>query len=78
MTEIPRHDDPGSADLNSPDVLSAPDYYFGFGVGKHNQPSLEAVKTWMAGDERRFDTFTIAEYGSYDEAGRDEDELNAV
>ena len=55
-----------------------PDYYFGYGVGEHNQPSLEAVKTWLDGDERRFDTFTVAEYGSYDEAGRDEDELNAV
>jgi hypothetical protein len=55
-----------------------PDYYFGYGVGEHNQPSLEAVKTWLDGDNRRFDTFTVAEYGSYDEAGRDEDELNAV
>lgn len=37
--------------------------------------SSEAVKTWMAGGERRFDTFTIAEYGLYDEAQTDEREL---
>ncbi|MBE2272563.1 MAG: hypothetical protein IAE80_30285 [Anaerolinea sp.] len=60
------------------DEPGMPAYYFGYGVGEHEMPSLEAVKTWLDGDDRRFDTFTVAEYGSYDEAARDEDELNAV
>ena len=71
-------DELNETELNERDSLTAPDYYFGFGVGEHNLPSLEAVKTWMAGDERRFDTFTIAEYGTYDEAVRDEEELNVI
>lgn len=71
MTDRWRDDDP----LDEPGM---PDYYFGYGVGEHELPSLEAVKTWLDGDDRRFDTFTVAEYGSYDEAGRDEDELNTV
>ncbi|MDX1994386.1 MAG: hypothetical protein SF029_18530 [bacterium] len=55
-----------------------PDYYFGLGVGPSNAPSLEGVKTWMDGSERRFDTFTIAEYGMYEEAQMDEQELEDV
>ena len=55
-----------------------PDYYFGLGTGPNNQPSLEAVKTWLHGSERRFDTFTIAEYGLWDEAQTDERELNEL
>ena len=55
-----------------PALNPQPEYYFGYGVGPHNQPSLEAVKTWMHGDEQRFDTFTIAEYGLWDEAQTDE------
>jgi hypothetical protein len=74
----PRNEPEREETLNPAEALTPPDYYFGYGVGEHNQPSLEAVKTWMEGDERRFDTFTIAEYGSYDEAGGDEDELNSV
>lgn len=54
------------------------DYYFGYGVGPNNHPSLEAVKTWTDGSERRFDTFTIAEYGMWEEAQTDEMELQAV
>ena len=55
-----------------------PDYYFGYGVGPNNQPSLEAVKTWMEGSSRRFDTFTIAEFGDYADARELEDELEAL
>ena len=48
------------------------------GSGRHNAPSLEAVKTWMDGAERRFDTLTVGEYGMYDEAAVDERELEQV
>jgi hypothetical protein len=54
-----------------PDPMDLPalnpqsEYYFGYGVGPNNEPSLEAVKTWMDGSERRFDTFTIGEYDNY-------------
>jgi len=61
--------------LDLPALNPQPDYYFGYGVGPNNDPSLEAVKTWMHGSERRFDTFTIAEYGMWDEAQTDEREL---
>ncbi|MDX1994623.1 MAG: hypothetical protein SF029_19730, partial [bacterium] len=55
-----------------------PDYYFGYGTGPNHAPSLEAVKTWMDGAERRFDTFTIAEYASWEDAAPDEVALEAV
>ena len=55
-----------------------PEYYFGYGVGPSNSPSLEAVKTWMDGAERRFDTLTVSEYGMYDEAAVDERELETL
>lgn len=61
--------------LDLPALTPQPEYYFGYGVGPNNAPSLEAVKTWMHGSERRFDTFTIAEYGMWDEAQADEREL---
>jgi hypothetical protein len=61
--------------LDLPALNPQPEYYFGYGVGPSNSPSLEAVKTWMHGSERRFDTFTIAEYGMWDEAQTDEREL---
>jgi hypothetical protein len=61
--------------LDLPALNPEPEYYFGYGVGPNNEPSLEAVKTWMHGSERRFDTFTIAEYGMWDEAQIDEREL---
>jgi hypothetical protein len=61
--------------LDLPALNPEPEYYFGYGVGPNNEPSLEAVKTWMHGSERRFDTFTIAEYGMWDEAQTDEREL---
>ena len=48
-----------------------PDYYFGYGIGPHERPALEAVKTWMDGSERRFDTFTVTEYDSWDDARGD-------
>jgi hypothetical protein len=64
--------------LDLPALNPEPDYYFGYGVGPNNDPSLEAVKTWMAGSERRFDTFTIAEYGMFEEARVDEQELDAL
>ncbi len=64
--------------LDLPALNPEPEYYFGYGVGPNNEPSLEAVKTWMDGSERRFDTFTIAEYGMWDEAQTDERELEAA
>jgi hypothetical protein len=54
------------------------EYYFGYGVGPNNAPSLEAVKTWTDGDERRFDTFTIAEYDDYADADELEQELETL
>lgn len=54
------------------------DYYFGYGVSPDNQPTLEAVKTWVEGQERRFDTFTIAAYQHYDQAAPLEDQLNRL
>lgn len=61
-----------------PSLDPRPEYYFGYGVGPSNSPSLEAVKTWMDGAERRFDTLTVGEYGMYDEAAVDEHELEHV
>jgi len=61
--------------LDLPTLNPQPEYYFGYGVGPNNEPSLEAVKTWMDGSERRFDSFTIAKYGMWDEAQTDEREL---
>lgn len=61
--------------LDLPALNPQPEYYFGYGVGPSNSPSLEAVKTWMDGSERRFDTLTIAEYGLWEEAQTDEREL---
>ena len=61
--------------LDMPALDPHPEYYFGYGIGPNTQPSLEAVKTWMHGSERRFDTFTIAEYGAWDDAQADEREL---
>jgi hypothetical protein len=54
------------------------EYYFGYSVGPSNWPSLEAVKTWMDGAARRFDTLTIDEYDSYDAAAFDESILETV
>jgi hypothetical protein len=61
--------------LDLPALNPEPEYYFGYGVSDQNNPSLEAVKTWLHGSERRFDTFTVAEYGMWDEAQTDEGEL---
>lgn len=58
--------------LELPALNPQPEYYFGYGVGPSNSPSLEAVKTWMDGAERRFDTLTINEYDSYEDAAVDE------
>lgn len=63
--------------MELPALDPRPEYYFGYGVSEGNQPSLEAVKTWMVGAERRFDTLTVGEYGMYDEAAVDERELEA-
>ncbi len=64
--------------LGLPALNPEPEYYFGYGVSDQNNPALEAVKTWMHGSERRFDTFTIAEYGMWNEAQTDERELEAT
>jgi len=64
--------------LDLPALNVEPEYYFGYGVSDQNNPALEAVKTWMDGSERRFDSFTVAEYGMWDEAQTDERELEAT
>jgi ketosteroid isomerase-like protein len=64
--------------LDLPALDPRPEYYFGYGVGPSNSPSLEAVKTWMVGAERRFDTLTINEYDSYEDAAVDEYILNTA
>lgn len=38
----------------------------------------EAVKTWVHGSERQFDTLTVSEYGTFDEATVDERELEQI
>src|SRR5690606_621112 len=64
--------------LELPALDPQPEYYFGYGVRPSDSPSLEAVKTWMDGSERRFDTLTVGEYGLYEEAAVDERELEQV
>ncbi len=64
--------------LDIPALYPRPEYYFGYGVGPSTQPSLEAVKTWMDGSERRFDTLTVGEYPTYEDAGEDERDLEQV
>jgi hypothetical protein len=61
-----------------PALNPEPEYYFGYGVGPSDSPSLEAVKTWMDGAERRFDTLTVGEYGMFEEAAVDEAELDEL
>lgn len=58
--------------------MSDAQYYFGYGIGPDDEPSLEAVKTWLQDDIRHFDTFTVGEYGSFDEAAVMEAELEWV
>ncbi len=72
------YDQPFPDPFDLPALDPRPDYYFGYGVGPHNQPSLEAVKTWMDGSTRRFDTFTIAEFDGYDNARPLEHELESL
>ncbi|MEL6526600.1 MAG: hypothetical protein AAFQ07_12920, partial [Chloroflexota bacterium] len=52
-----------------------PDYYFEYDVSENDLPALYAVKTWMDGTDRRFDTLTIGEYGMFESAEVDDDEL---
>jgi len=67
------HDFPEPESL--PALDSHPDYHFGYGVGPNNMASLDAVKTWMNGTERRFDTLTIAEFETWDGSEGDEVKL---
>jgi len=74
---------PFAKPFNEPIEDEAPEpttaeYYFGYGVGPNNAPSLEAVKTWTEGDERRFDTFTIAEFDDFADADDLEAELETL
>ena len=64
--------------LELPALDPRPEYYFGYGIGPNDLPSLEAVKTWVVGAERHFDTFTVGEYGTFDEAAIDERELETL
>ena len=64
--------------LDLPSLDPRPEYYFGYGISDNNEPSLEAVKTWMTGGERRFDTLTLGEYGTFDEVAVDERELETL
>ena len=76
VAEVYEQEFPDPLDL--PALNPEPEYYFGYGVGPNDQPSLEAVKTWMDGDERRFDTLTVGEYGMFEEAAVDEAELDEL
>lgn len=69
------YDQPFPDPLEFPSLNPATEYYFGYGIGPNNLPSLEAVKTWVRGSERQFDTLTLCEYGTFDEAAVDEREL---
>ena len=48
------------------------------GLNSAEYLSSEAVKTWMDGAERRFDTLTVGEYGMFDEAAVVERELETL
>ena len=61
--------------MDLPTLNPEPEYYFGYGIGPNALPSLEAVKTWVQGTDRQFDTLTVGEYGSFDEVAVDEREL---
>ncbi|MEL7433263.1 MAG: hypothetical protein AAFN11_04890, partial [Chloroflexota bacterium] len=52
-----------------------PEYYFEYDVSENDLPALYAVKTWMDGTQRHFDTLTIGEYGMFESAEIDDDEL---
>lgn len=72
------HDLPFPAPHDLPALDPRPEYYIGYGVSDDNLPALEAVKTWMDGTERRFDSLTLGEYGMYEEAQVDEQQLDDV
>lgn len=79
----PNYWSPFATPLDEPLVEERPEptaaeYYFGYGVGPNNAPSLEAVKTWTEGEERRFDTFTIAEFDDFADADELEAELKTL
>ena len=76
VSEVYEQEFPDPLDLSA--LNPEPEYYFGYGVGPSDQPSLEAVKTWMEGSERRFDTLTVGEYGMFEEAAVDEAELDEL
>jgi hypothetical protein len=64
--------------LDLPELTPEARYYFGYGLGEDGSPSLEAVKTWPEGSERRFSTFTLATYGTFDGAALDLQELESI
>jgi hypothetical protein len=66
------------APFDLPDLDPRPEYYFGFGTGPSDAPSLEMVKTWTDETGRRFDTLTLGEYPSFDEAAQEERILEGV
>ena len=54
------------------------DYTFSLGAANEDFPTLQAVKTWMEGSERRSAVQAIATYGVFEEAQQDERELNEM
>ena len=54
------------------------DYSFSLGAADEDFPTLQAVKTWMEGSERRSAVQAIATYGVFEEAQQDERELNEM
>lgn len=54
------------------------DYTFSLGASNEDFPTLQAVKTWMEGSERRSVVQTLATYGVFEEAQQDERELNTM
>lgn len=76
VAEVYEQEFPDPLDLSA--LNPEPEFYFGYGIGPSDSPSLEAVKTWMDGSERRFDTLTVGEYGMFEEAAVDEAELEEL
>lgn len=67
---------PNPAEL--PNLNPRVDYYFSLSAAHEDFPTLQAVKTWMEGSERRSAGQTIATYGVFEEAEQNAHELNEM